>query len=194
MLAGPFLCNEPNTDTTMKQNHDPHTGCQAPCLGSTDSLSQHAPDPSWPEALVPRYTSRLVREGVLPIEERIQLHAPGDAAKVLIDYFAERDREEFVMLLLDTANTVVGFSVVSVGGLAASIVEPRQVFKVAVLANAAALVLSHNHPSGNTEPSREDLRITKQLVEAGRMMGISIHDHLIIGEKRFTSLAERGLL
>ncbi len=82
----------------------------------------------------------------------------------------------------------------SAGGLAVSIVEPRQVFKAAVLANASALLLSHNHPSGNPEPSREDVAITKQLVEAGRVMGIPVHDHLIIAGHGYTSLAERGLL
>jgi DNA repair protein RadC len=83
---------------------------------------------------------------------------------------------------------------VSIGGLAASIVEPRQIFKTAILANAAALILAHQHPSGNPEPSREDIRITRQLVEAGKIMGIPIHDHLIITDSQYTSLAERGVL
>ncbi len=78
---------------------------------------------------------------------------------------------------MNTANVIIGLSQISVGGLAASIVEPRQVFKVAVLANAAAVILAHNHPSGNVEPSREDIRITRQLVEAGQLMGIPVHDH-----------------
>ena len=97
-------------------------------------------------------------------------------------------------MLLDTANTIIGLSQISVGGLAASIVEPRQVFKVAILANAAAIICVHNHPSGNVEPSREDIRITRQLVEAGKLMGIPVHDHLIIGHNTFTSMAERGLI
>ena len=113
---------------------------------------------------------------------------------MLAEYFEDRDREEFVVVLLDTANTITGLHVASVGGLAAAIVEPRQVFKAAVLANAAAILLAHNHPSGNPEPSREDVAVTKQLVEAGRVMGIPVHDHLIITGHGYTSLAERGVM
>jgi DNA repair protein RadC len=81
-----------------------------------------------------------------------------------------------------------------VGGLSSSVVEPRQIFKTAILANAAAVILAHQHPSGNPEPSREDIQITRQLVEAGNIMGISVHDHLIITESDFTSLTERGVI
>ena len=109
-------------------------------------------------------------------------------------YFEDKDREEFIVVMLDTANTMIGMAQISVGGLAASIVEPRQVFKTAILANAAAIICIHNHPSGNPEPSREDIRITRQLVEAGKLMGVPVHDHIIIAENRFVSLAERGLL
>ena len=156
---------------------------------------------------VPLYTTRLVRERTFDFATRDQLRSPADAAAVLGEYFRDRDREEFVVAFLDTANTLVGLHVASVGGLAASIVEPRQVFKAAVLANAAAVLLAHNHPSGNPEPSREDVAVTKQLVEAGRVMGIPVHDHLIIvpsedgttgdgndGRPSYTSLAERGLM
>ena len=128
---------------------------------------------------LPLITTRLVCETHLPFSSRIQISSPSDVAPILMDYFRDKDREEFLIVLLNTANVVVGLSQISVGGLAASIVEPRQVFKVAVLANAAALILAHNHPSGNVEPSREDIRITRQLVEAGQLMGIPVHDHLI---------------
>lgn len=143
---------------------------------------------------VPLYTTRLVRERVFDFPTRDQLRSPADAAAVLGEYFRDRDREEFVVAFLDTANTLTGLHVASVGGLSVSIVEPRQVFKAAVLANAAAIVCCHNHPSGNPEPSREDVAVTKQLVEAGRVMGIPVHDHLIIAGASYTSLAERGLM
>lgn len=143
---------------------------------------------------VPLFTTRLVRERTFDFATRDQLRSPADAAAVLTEYFRDRDREEFVVAFLDTANTLTGLHVASVGGLAVSIVEPRQVFKAAVLANASALLLSHNHPSGNPEPSREDVAVTKQLVEAGRVMGIPVHDHLIITGHGYTSLAERGLM
>ncbi len=143
---------------------------------------------------VPLYTTRLVRETTFHFPTREQVRSPADVAAVLGEYFAGRDREEFVVAFLDTANTLTGLHVASVGGLAVSIVEPRQVFKAAVLANASAIVCGHNHPSGNPEPSREDVAVTKQLVEAGRLMGVPVHDHVIIAGAGFTSLAERGLL
>ena len=143
---------------------------------------------------VPLYTTRLVRERTFSFPTRDQVRSPADAAAVLAEYFSDRDREEFVVAFLDTANTLTGLHVASVGGLAASIVEPRQVFKAAVLANAAAVLLAHNHPSGNPEPSREDVAVTRQLVEAGKVMGIPVHDHLILTDHGHTSLAERGLM
>lgn len=143
---------------------------------------------------LPLYTTRLVCEQNFPFCDRVQVNSPEDAAIFLRDYFADKDREEMILVLLDTANTIFGLSQVSVGGLAASIVEPRQIFKVAVLANAAAVILAHQHPSQNPEPSREDIRITRQLVEAGKLMGIPIHDHLVIAGDTYTSLAERGLM
>ena len=143
---------------------------------------------------VPLYTTRLVRERTFTFPTRDQVRSPADAATVLAEYFADRDREEFVVVFMDVANTLTGIHIASVGGLAASIVEPRQVFKAAVLANAAAVLLAHNHPSGNPEPSREDVAVTRQLVEAGKVMGIPVHDHLIVTDHGHTSLAERGLM
>ena len=143
---------------------------------------------------LPLYTTQLVREASFPFCERIQVAVPADVAPILQEYFRLKDREEMIAVLLDTANTIFGLALISVGGLAASIVEPRQVFKVAILANAAAVILAHNHPSQNPEPSREDIRITRQLVEAGKLMGVPVHDHLIIAGATYTSLAERGLM
>ncbi len=102
--------------------------------------------------------------------------------------------EIFKIVLLNTANHIIGDRTISEGGLAASIVEARAVFRHAVLDNAAAIVCLHNHPSGNPEPSREDIRVTQQLASAGRLMGIPIHDHIIIAGKGYTSLAEKGYL
>ena len=143
---------------------------------------------------LPFYTTRLVCETKLPFSDRIQVSTPADVAPILQEYFRDKDREEFLIVLLSTANVIIGLSQISVGGLAASMVEPRQVFKAACLANAAAIVLGHNHPSQNPEPSKEDIKITRQLVEAGELMGIPVHDHLIIGGATYTSLAERGLM
>ena len=142
---------------------------------------------------VPLVTTRLVREDTLPWP-RTQLASPEDAAAFFNFYFSDKLTEEFWVVLLNTANVVIGCSQISRGGLAASIVEPRAVFQTAMLANAAAIICLHNHPSGNLEPSREDIRITRQLVEAGKLMGIPVHDHLIIAGDTYTSLAERGLM
>jgi len=143
---------------------------------------------------LPLYTTRLVCEQTFPFCDRIQVASPADVAPILQAYFRDKDREEFIVVLLTTANTILGLAQISVGGLAASIVEPRQVFKTAILANAAAIICAHNHPSMNPEPSREDIRITRQLVEAGTLMGIPVRDHLGIAGDAYTSLAERGLM
>jgi len=143
---------------------------------------------------VPFFTTRLVREETFTYPEREQVSCPDDVAAVLRAYFIDKDREEFLIVLLDTANTMIGLSRISIGGLASSIVEPRAVFRTAILSNAAAIILAHNHPSGNPEPSREDIRITRQLVEAGKLMGVPVHDHLIIADAGHTSFAERGLM
>lgn len=127
-------------------------------------------------------------------QARVQVTGPADVAAVYGPLMRDLPREVFKVVLLNTANVIVGDFEASAGGLAASIVEPRRVFQQAILENAAAVICLHNHPSGNPEPSREDVRVTKQLVEAGRLVGIPVHDHLIIAGGTYTSLAERGLL
>jgi DNA repair protein RadC len=102
--------------------------------------------------------------------------------------------EEFHVLLLNAQNAPMGRRQVTRGILDASLIHPREVFRTAILNNAAALVLVHNHPSGNPEPSGEDLRVTRLLVKAGHGLGIPVLDHVIIGAGRFVSLAGRGEL
>ena len=129
-----------------------------------------------------------------PPEDRVQVRSPADVAAAYGPRLRDLPREVFVVLHLNTANVVTSEYTLTTGGLAASIVEPRQVFERAILEHAASVVCLHNHPSGNPEPSREDVQITKQLVEAGKVLGIPVHDHLIIAGRGFTSLAERGLM
>ena len=143
---------------------------------------------------LPQYRTALICEKMHPYPTRLQVRSPEDVAVVLKDYFNGRDREEFLVLALNTANIITAFTVASVGGLAASVVEPRVVFRFAFETNAASLIVAHNHPSDNAEPSREDIRVTRQLVEAGKVVGVPVHDHLIITDTRYTSLAERGLI
>ena len=98
------------------------------------------------------------------------------------------------MLWLSSANKVIGFEVITEGLLNSSLCHPREVFRGAIVATAASIILVHNHPSGNLEPSQEDIAITKQLIDAGRICGIPVHDHLIIADSTYTSMAERGLM
>jgi DNA repair protein RadC len=103
------------------------------------------------------------------------------------------DRETFVALYLNTKNRVIKKEIVSFGSLNANVVHPREVYKEAILNSAASVIVSHNHPSGDPTPSREDLEITEKLYEAGKIIGISLLDHVIIGEDGyFYSLKERG--
>ena len=102
--------------------------------------------------------------------------------------------ERFVVFILNSKNVVQGVEIVSEGTLNASLVHPREVFRSAVLGLGASIIVAHNHPSGNPEPSREDITITKQLVEAGKILGIPVHDHIIFTENGYTSFADRGLL
>mgnify|MGYP001340635749 FL=1 len=108
--------------------------------------------------------------------------------------FEGLDTEKFVVFILDSANHVVAIKTVSEGILNSSLVHPREVFRSAIVLNAASIILAHNHPSGNPEPSAEDLMITKQLVEGGKIISIPIHDHIIFAGQSFTSFAERGLI
>lgn len=127
-------------------------------------------------------------------EERPVLRSPEDAARRLIPFLRDRERESFVVLVLDAQNALRHVAEVSSGTLNASLVHPREVYRAAIENGAAAILVAHNHPSGNPEPSTEDIEITRQLIESGKILGIPLHDHLIIAGNRFTSFAERGLI
>lgn len=124
--------------------------------------------------------------------DRLQFVTPRDAAEFLVPQFGTRPVEQFGVVLLDTKHRVLRTTVLSVGTLDASIVHPREVFRAAASAGAAALVLFHNHPSGDPTPSEDDVALTKRLVRAGDLMGIPVLDHVIVTESRFCSLKDRG--
>lgn len=107
---------------------------------------------------------------------------------------AKETKEHFVALHLDSKNQIICYDTVSVGSLSASIVHPREVYKAALLSSAAAILFLHNHPSGDTTPSREDIEITRRLKEAGDLLGIRVLDHIIIGEKGYYSFTNVGNL
>ena len=106
--------------------------------------------------------------------------------------FERADREEFLVLLLDGKNKLLGFNVVSIGNLTGSLTHPREVYKAAILGNAASIILLHNHPSGDPIPSQEDLEITKRLRESGEILGIKVLDHVIIGDGKYLSFVDDG--
>jgi DNA repair protein RadC len=139
-------------------------------------------------------TFTVVREGEPADRERMD--NPDAAARWARSVIADDDREHFWVALLDSQNRLVASHHVSTGSLSASIVHPREVLKPALLVAAAHLLLAHNHPSGDPTPSKEDLHLTRQLVEGARLLGLRIHDHLIIGSgcPGFISLATRGLI
>lgn len=119
---------------------------------------------------------------------------PQQMATYLGTRLADAQSESFGVLLLDARNRLLADDVLSQGGWSASVVRPREVFRRALLAGAPALILYHNHPSGDPAPSREDIQITRQLVDAGQLLGIKVLDHLIVGVEGYASLRERGLL
>jgi DNA repair protein RadC len=144
---------------------------------------------------IPGFRIALVREAGVKLAERPSLTTPADAARVLAEYIGESDREVFVVAMLTVRHRLIGVHTVSVGCLTSAIVHPRETFRAAILCGAAALVIAHCHPSGDPEPSGEDLALTRRLAAAGTLLGIEILDHLVIGEAgRFVSLRERGIL
>jgi DNA repair protein RadC len=128
------------------------------------------------------------------IEERAQITSPECAAEIVLPELAARDRERCLGLLLDTKHRLIEVVTVSVGSVDHTFMSPREVFRDALVANASALVLSHNHPSGDPEPSRDDELVTRRLVRAGEVVGVDVLDHLVVGGQRWVSLARRGVV
>ncbi|OPY55796.1 MAG: hypothetical protein A4E55_02384 [Pelotomaculum sp. PtaU1.Bin035] len=136
---------------------------------------------------------KMVREGSFLYGGR-RVCTPVDAVEIMRRFLEDIDREVFAIACLNTKNEPLCVSVVSLGTLSSTTVHPREVFKVALLANAASVIIFHNHPSGDPSPSSEDKSITKRLSEAGELLGISVLDHVVIGSGgRFTSFKEAGL-
>jgi DNA repair protein RadC len=126
-------------------------------------------------------------------EERLQVRSPADLAPLLILEMAPLDQETLRVVLLNTKNQVIKFTDLYRGSLNSSLVRISEVFKEAVRVNAAAIIVAHNHPSGDPTPSPEDARVTEKIVEAGKLLEVDVLDHLVIGERSFVSLRERRL-
>ncbi|ADL12098.1 RadC family protein [Acetohalobium arabaticum] len=118
--------------------------------------------------------------------------SPQDVANLLLARLSFLEKEHFVTLLLNTKNEIISIEDISIGSLSNSIVHPREVFKPAIRRSSAAVILAHNHPSGNPEPSKEDIDITQRIKKAGKILGIEVLDHLVIGNKDYISLKEKG--
>ena len=126
--------------------------------------------------------------GLLPV-----IANPADTIPMLAEVKDQR-KEYFICLYLNARNQVIHKEVVSIGSLSASIVHPREVFQVAVFQSAAAIILAHNHPSGDVSPSKDDIELTRRLVRAGEIIGIDVLDHIIVGPADYLSLKERGVM
>ncbi len=123
-----------------------------------------------------------------------RLTAPAQDSEAFRALLPDIDREHFVVFVLDGKNRIISCNVVSVGSLNQAIVHPREVFKSAILANGAAVILAHNHPTGDPTPSSEDIAITRRLKEGGEILGIKVLDHIIVCDREHLSFTERGLL
>jgi DNA repair protein RadC len=127
------------------------------------------------------------------IEGKAAIKTPEDVAALVQARLKDKKKEYFLAILLDTRNRLIRVAEISVGSLDSSIVHPREVFKEAISASAASVIFVHNHPSGDTEASEDDIGLTKRLNEAGEIVGIDVLDHVIIGGKGYTSLKRNGL-
>ena len=136
---------------------------------------------------------KMVKESSFLYQTRT-ISSPKDGYEMIKYQLQDSDREQFIIACLNTKNEPINISVVSVGTLNKAIVHPREVFKTAILSNAASIMAFHNHPSGETTPSQQDIQLTNRLYEVGELLGIKLLDHLIIGYGTFTSLKEKGYL
>lgn len=147
------------------------------------------------EALCPRCAGeqmRVYRPGAP--EQRIEVTSPEAAAGIVGPLMDGLDREHCVVLSLDTRHRLLATTTVSIGSIDHTFMSPREVFRDALLHGASAIVLAHNHPSGDATPSRDDEAITRRLGAAGDLLGVEVLDHLVIGHDRWTSLARLGVL
>lgn len=123
-----------------------------------------------------------------------KIEQPGNAAEIFRQFIGDCDRESFCILCLNTKSEPTALHQVSSGTLNASLVHPRETFKLAILANSASIIACHNHPSGNPSPSQEDVELTERLRDTGALIGIELLDHIVLGDGTFVSMKERGLM
>jgi DNA repair protein RadC len=135
-----------------------------------------------------------IREIEYSYNKRPKISGMDDVIKAVKPMIADQNKEFFIALYLNTKNGIIKQEVVSVGSLSANVVHPREVFRTACILSASSIIVAHNHPSGDPMPSRQDIELTKKLVEAGKIMGIDVLDHVIIGQDSCYGFQEKGLL
>ena len=141
-----------------------------------------------------RFKESIELDQELANKRSVVIRSPVDVFQNYQSLFKDHVRERFIVFWLNSANKVLGFEVITEGLLNSSLTHPREVFRGAIVSTCASVILAHNHPSGNPEPSQEDITITKQIVDSGKIIGIPVHDHIIFADNNFTSLAERGII
>lgn len=133
---------------------------------------------------------RVAKEHTL---DKNSIRSPKDVADYIMEDLRHLKQEHFIALLLDTKNNIIAKETISIGTLNSSIIHPREVYKPAIKKSVSAIIVAHNHPSGDPTPSREDIEVTKRLKEAGDILGIELLDHVIIGDSKYLSLKDKGL-
>lgn len=166
--------------------------------GNLSPRSTRRPRPAKPQTgqhvyAIPRYRVMLVKES-LARPSPVRIMDSQTAYRLLVPLFDGLDREHFMVVGLDAKHAVIGVNTVSIGSVTLSIVHPREVFKPAILMNANAVILAHNHPSGDATPSQEDRALTRRLKDAGELLGITVLDHVVLGDGRYYSFADHGTL
>lgn len=136
---------------------------------------------------------KMVKESSILYKNR-QILSPKDSVNLLRDFINDSDREMLIVCCLDTKNQPTCINIVSIGTINTSLVHPREVFKTAILSNSASIIMAHNHPTGDICPSKEDIGITSRIKEVGKILGIELLDHLIIGYENYRSLKEDGYI
>jgi DNA repair protein RadC len=143
---------------------------------------------------IPVYRVSLIKDRAIPYAEATHVLTPEDVYQLIKEFLQGTDREHFIALFLDGNSAIIGMNTVSIGTLSESLVHAREVFKGAILASAAGIIVAHNHPTGIPMASEADINVTRKLVDAGRIIGIPVEDHIVIGEETFFSFRQHGLL
>ncbi len=139
------------------------------------------------------FSVKLVKEGEMVVANKV-IKSPSVVYEVLKQYLEGADREKFVLLTLNVKNHITSITTVSVGTLSEASVHPRELFKTAILLNSASIIICHNHPSGDSTPSQADINITARIKEGGKILGIELLDHVIIGDDNYCSFKEKKLI